>query len=114
MGEEKSSPTYMEKRFFDANPEQGITRTFHYDEATDEATIQTTQDLTAVIEANKRDFATIDNKANWKGEWHHVASIPESIYFQLKSEGKLDDPVYMKKWLNDPDNRFFRVRPGQV
>jgi hypothetical protein len=43
-----------------------------------------------------------------------VASIPESIYFKLKAEGKLDDPVYMKKWLNDPDNRFFRVRPGQV
>jgi hypothetical protein len=55
-----------------------------------------------------------DNKANWKGEWHHVASIPESIYFQLKADGKIDDPVYMKKWLNDPDNRFFRVRPGQV
>jgi hypothetical protein len=104
----------MEKRFFDANPEKGITRTWHYNEDTDEATIQTTQDLTAVIEANKRDFAAIDNKASWKGEWHHVASIPESIYFQLKSEGKLDDPVYMKKWLNDPDNRFFRVRPGQL
>jgi hypothetical protein len=65
----------MEKRFFDANPEKGITRTWHYNEDTDEATIQTTQDLTSVIEANKRDFATIDNKANWKGEWHHVASI---------------------------------------
>jgi hypothetical protein len=104
----------MEKRFFDASPDKGITRTWHYNEDTDEATIQTTQDLTAVIEANKRDFAAIDNKASWKGEWHHVASIPESIYFQLKSEGKLDDPVYMKKWLNDFDNRFFRVRPGKV
>jgi hypothetical protein len=36
----------MEKRFFDANPEKGITRTWHYNEDTDEATIQTTQDLT--------------------------------------------------------------------
>lgn len=104
----------MEKRLFDANPEQGITRTFHYDEATDEATIQTSQDVTAVVEANKRDFAAIDNKANWKGEWHHVASIPESLYFKLKAEGKLDDQAYMKRWLNDPENRFFRVRPGQV
>ena len=32
----------------------------------------------------------------------------------LKAEGKLDDDAYMKRWLNDPDNRFFRTRPGQV
>jgi len=44
----------MEKRFFDASPDKGITRTWHYNEDTDEATIQTTQDLTAVIEANKQ------------------------------------------------------------
>ena len=104
----------MEKRFFDANPDKGITRTWHYNEDTDEATIQTTQDLTAVIEANKRDFAVTDNKANWKGEWHHVASIPESVYFQLKAEGKLDDQAYMKKWLNDSDNQYFRTRAGKI
>jgi hypothetical protein len=104
----------MEKRIFSEDKDQGITRYWHYNDETDEATIQTTQDMTAVIEANKRDFAAVDNKANWKGEWHHVASIPESVYFQLKAEGKLDDQAYMKKWLNDPDNRFFRVRPGSV
>ncbi len=70
--------------------------------------------MTDVIEANKRDFAAIDNKANWTGEWHHVASIPEALYYKLKAEGKLDDEAYMKKWLNDADNRFFRVRPGKV
>ena len=104
----------MDKKILDVSPDKAITRTWHFNPDTEETTIQTSQDVTAVIEANKRDFATIDNKANWKGEWHHVASIPETVYFQLKSEGKLDDPVYMKKWLNDPDNRFFRVRPGQV
>ena len=104
----------MEKRIFDANPEKGITRTWHYNEDTDEATIQTTQDMTAVIEANKRDFAATDNKANWKGEWHHVASIPEAIYYKLKAEGKLDDQAYMKRWLNASENQFFRTRPGQV
>jgi hypothetical protein len=58
----------MEKRFLDANPDKGITRTWHYNEDTDEATIQTSQDISAVIEANKRDLAVIDEKANWKGE----------------------------------------------
>jgi len=31
-----------------------------------------------------------------------------------KSEGKLDDQAFLKKWLNDPDNRLFRTRPGEV
>ena len=104
----------MDKKILDVSPDKAITRTWHFNPDTEETTIQTTQDVTAVIEANKRDFAAIDNKANWKGEWHHVASIPESLYYKLKAEGKLDDQAYMKKFLNDPDNRFFRVRPGQV
>ena len=104
----------MEKRFFDANPEKGITRTWHYNEDTDEATIQTQQDVTAIIEENKQEFNMVDERAGWKGEFHRVASIPMSIYAQLRAEGKLDDQEYMKRWLNDPENKFFRVRPGQV
>ena len=104
----------MNKKLLDVSPDKAITRTWHFNPDTEETTIQTTQDVTAVVEANKRDFAAIDNKANWKGEWHHVASIPESLYYKLKAEGKLDDQAYMKKWLNDADNRFFRVRPGKV
>jgi hypothetical protein len=67
-----------------------------------------------VIEANKRDFAAIDETGpTWQGEWHHVASIPEALYYKLKAEGKLDDEAYMKKWLNDPDNQILSSpRPG--
>jgi hypothetical protein len=53
----------MEKRFFDARRKIRASRaTWHYNEETDEATIQTTQDMTAVIEANKRDFAAVDEQ----------------------------------------------------
>lgn len=103
----------MEKRFFDSNPELGITRTFHYDAATDEAMIQTQQDVTGVIEENKSEFNQVDERATW-GELSKVASIPLSLYYQLKSEGKLDDQAFMKRWLNDPENRHFRTRPGKV
>ena len=101
------------KKHFDTNKELGITRTWHYDEAKDEATIQTQQDVTDVIEENKNEFAQIDERAKW-GELTKVASIPLSLYYQLKAEGKLDDQAYMKRWLNDPDNRHFRTRPGEV
>ena len=102
-----------EKRLFSTDADQGITRIFHYDEETDQATIQTQQDVTAIIEENKQEYAQVDERARW-GEWSKVASIPMSIYFQLKAEGKLDDQAYMKKFLNDPDNKYFRTRSGQV
>jgi hypothetical protein len=101
------------KKHFDTNKELGITRTWHYDEEKDEATIQTQQDVTDVIEENKNEFNQIDERAKW-GEFNKVASIPLSLYYELKAMGKLDDQAYMKRWLNDPDNRHFRTRPGEV
>jgi len=43
-----------EKRFFSKDDEQGITRYFHFDDETGQATIQTQQDVTAIIEENKK------------------------------------------------------------
>ena len=102
-----------EKKLFDKDDALGITRIWHYDEETDKATIETRQDVSAIIEENKNEYAQIDERARW-GEWTKVASIPLSIYFQLKREGKLDDQEYMKKWLNDRDNQYFRTRSGEV
>jgi len=104
----------MEKRIFSEDKDLGITRYWHYNNETDEATIQTQQDVTDIIEENKQEFNMVDERAGWKGEFHRVASIPMSIYAKLKSEGKLDDQEYMKRWLNSDENRFFRVRPGKV
>lgn len=104
----------MEKRIFSEDKDQGITRYWHYNDETDEATIQTQQDVTAIIEENKQEFNMVDERAGWKGEFHRVASIPMSIYAQLRADGKLDDQEYMKRWLNSDENRFFRVRPGKV
>lgn len=101
------------KKLFDVNPELGITRTWHYDEEKDEATIQTQQDVSGIIEENKQEFAQVDERARW-GEWTRVASIPLSLYYQMKAEGKLDDEAFMKRWLNDSNNQFFRTRPGKV
>ena len=102
-----------EKRLFSTDADQGITRIFHFDEETQQAKIETQQDVTAIIEENKQEYAQVDERARW-GEWSRVASIPMSIYFQLKAEGKLDDQEYMKKWLNDKDNQYFRTRAGKV
>ncbi len=102
-----------EKKLFDKDDALGITRIWHYDADKDEATIETRQDVSQIIEENKQEYAQIDERARW-GEWTRVASIPMSIYFQLKREGKLDDEAFMKRWLNDPDNKYFRTRSGEV
>ncbi len=102
-----------EKKLFYKDDALGITRIWHYDADTDKATIETRQDVSKIIEENKQEYAQIDENARW-GEWTRVASIPMSIYFKLKAEGKLDDEAYMKRWINDPENKYFRTRPGEV
>jgi hypothetical protein len=103
----------MTKKLFDYDPITNTTKWWHYDAAKDEAVIETVSDVSAVLEQNKATYAQVDERAKW-GEWAHVAQIPMSVYWELKSRGIVDDPTAMKKWLNDPDNKFFRTRPGKV
>ena len=99
------------KKLLDTDPITGIRHVFNYDEMTDEATITAEQDVSDVIEANKTAFNDAPDRY---GEFTRVAQIPMVIYMDLKKKGILDDQVALKRWLNDPDNRFFRTRPGQV
>ena len=103
----------MDSRILSKNAEAGITQLWHeHDDGS--VTIETKQDLTDVTEDNKRTFNQIDERAGWAGDMHRVASIPMSIYYELQRKGIINDPTAMKKWLNDPDNRVFRTRPGTV
>jgi len=104
----------MTTKIFDIDPVLGTKKLWHYDAEKDQATIQTVIDATLVVETNKERFNSFDERANWNGDMHHVASIPMALFYQMKAEGKLDDQAYMKRWLNDPDNRAFRTRPGEV
>jgi hypothetical protein len=54
-----------------------------------------------------------------KDEWHHVGRIDLMTYLALKQQGIIgdDDSVDQKRfrqWLNDRDNRGFRVSEGNV
>lgn len=93
------------------SPELGIRRYFHWDDSNNTFLIETEQEVAPIIEANK--VAYNDAPDRW-GEWTRVASIPISIYYDLKKKGIADDDAAMKRWLSDPENRFFRTRPGRV
>ena len=80
--------------------------------------IETKQDITGIIESNKAQFNAIDEKAKW-GEWTKVASLPNVVVDDLNKQGIMRgfavlDEKRFRSFLNNPDNRFFRTRPGQV
>lgn len=101
----------MSKRLFDTDPLTGITRYWHLKE-NGEYVIETVQKLD-VDESNTRARNATDKRTKW-GEMSRVASIPLSVYYELKRQGIVDDQKAFKKWLNDPDNRAFRTREGTV
>lgn len=103
------------KKLFSHDPLTGITKWFHYDEGQDAKNflIETVQETTPIVEANKSEFNNSRSSTHGE-EFVKVASVPLSLYFELKRKGIANDPVALKRWLNDPDNRAFRTRPGVV
>ena len=89
-----------------------------HDDGEGNVIIETVQDIKPFLEQNKNSYAQIDERARW-GEFTHIASIPFTVIQQLNKEGILKgfhivEPKKLKAWLNDPDNRFFRTRPGRI
>jgi len=83
--------------------------------------IETRQDVTANIEQNLKEFNSYDERAKWSDDMfgNKVASIPLTVIDDLNAKGIMRgfaviDEKQMKAWLNNPDNRFFRTRPGKV
>jgi hypothetical protein len=103
----------IDKFLISENASIGQKQYWHEDDEGN-VTIQTVQDISAIVEANKRAYNQVDEKANWKGEVHQIGSIPLSIFYNLRDQGILGDQKRMKAWLNDPANQVFRTRPGRV
>lgn len=76
-------------------------------------TLHTQQDVTDLVEANKRAFNDNDKHTRW-GEMTRVASIPLSIYYSSEFQKISKDPAALRLWINDPENAAFRTRGGQV
>ena len=85
-----------------------------YDEADDRLIIRTEQDVEPVMDGNKR--LMNDAETSWKKPMNHVARIPLAIIEQYRVEKGIDllkDEAAMKQFLNDPDQRVWRVRGGK-
>ena len=98
---------------FSTDIEAGIQNIYHED-ADGNTTIETFQDVEAVVKEAQYKNNCFDERAPWKGDLHQVAEIPMTILMQLQKDGIMDDQKRFRKWLNDRDNRVFRTRPGRV
>lgn len=82
---------------------------------------ETRQDVSGIIEQNKREFSLYDERSKWSDDLYgnKVASIPLTVIDDLNKQGIMRgfhvlDEKRFRTWLNNPDNRFFRTRPGNI
>lgn len=104
----------MSGRFIiDADEQSGQFQTFEYDAAEDMYLLKEGQKIDALLEANRADFNE-GQRPHGDGLGRRVASIPLTVWMDLRRKGIVQDPKAFARWLNDPDNRAFRTAPGVV
>lgn len=85
--------------------------------------VETTQDAEPILDANKLAFNSA--RTDWKGDMHHVASIPATIIEETCRVKQIPYREFMKAqtdraqraWkelLNAREFRYFRTKPGMV
>lgn len=97
----------------------GVTSTFHYCAHDDTAAIQTTSDVTKLLDANK--FERSNQTMRHQSEtFNKVASIDtNALMIWIKARGVsyqefMQEPKWVKLFLNDPDNAAWRTRTGRI
>ncbi len=101
------------ERLFELDPVTGL-KTMYHPEADGGFTLETTQDVEQVMEANKILHADTDERTPYGERLTKVASIPLVIWEAWGREGDLTDPAFLRKKLNDRENLYFRTRPGRI
>jgi hypothetical protein len=110
-----------ERKRLEVDPVTGQTTDFYYDGTEHRVHIHAAVDVEPLIERNKAEFNLHnDSPGHFGGEMHRVASIPWAVFAQLAKlgittpAGRVLDQKKFKDWLNDPENRYFRTRPGRI
>lgn len=101
----------------DTDDVTGTETWFHFDPISEVATYETRREVGDITDLNRAVFNEYDERARWgNGVQHRVASIPDFLYWDLERKfgSPKDNQKAWKAWLNDPDNRAFRTRPGRV
>ena len=103
------------KRILDYDPVTKTVQFYHENELTGDVALETRQDVTAIAEHNKALFNQVDERARWGNRNIHIATIPNSILEGVrKLTNNFKDKAAFDRWMDNPDNRVFRTRPGKL
>jgi hypothetical protein len=85
----------------------------------DEITLKTEQNVDALIEQNKKEYNNAETKWSDQLFGNKVASIPYTAIDHLNKIGVMKgfsvlDQKRFYSWLNDPENLYFRTKPGTL
>lgn len=94
----------------------GVREWMRYDPVTKEMEVRSEQIVDPMLETAKANYNQTDERARWK-DMNHVGILPLEVWWHHKKVHGVDlmrDHDALRRWLNDPDNRHFRTRPGRI
>ena len=85
----------------------------------DELILEQQEDVSSLVEQNKKEYNSADTKWSDQLFGNKVASIPNIAIDKLNQEGimrgfEILDQKRFFAWLNDRDNVAFRTKPGRL
>lgn len=102
----------MSTRLFDSDPLMRADILWHTD--TDgSVTVEHRQDITDLVERNKREYASWDERSRW-GPGRKVAEISMVALLDLQKRGIARDPKLLLKWLQSEEGRPYLTSPGRL
>ncbi len=96
----------MTELVLETEPLTATTLTYHFDPVTEKSSVVDSQDVTALVERNKRLQNGPPTVSKTK-EWELIGAIPGNVHAELKKRGVIvsqhEDPWQRKllKWLRD-------------
>jgi len=81
--------------------------------------IETKQDVSDIVEANKQQLFFDQQRTGGLNEVHHVARIPFTVIDDLNHKGimkgfQIIDDAKFASWLNDPENAAWKTYRGTI
>ena len=99
----------MGKRtILDAVPESRRVTVYHEEDG--KTFVESKQDCSAIVKAARAHKELQTGRETFR----LAAVVPETVLNQSFIEGWFHDPVAWKRWMNDSNNRDFRVWEGRV
>ena len=91
----------------------------HFDEVDKTITFNTVQDVGPMLDENKKKMNAYGDKLSLgkRGEWHHTASIPITVWekWMKDTNGAIEkDTKLLAAYLNNPDYKYFKVAPTNL